>query len=78
MILCGLPFGTAILSVLETKFVGVSAAPAAVAVFMVAGLAAANTSAGAPCTVWVASVALDPKLKVTVLPACFASKSLPI
>jgi hypothetical protein len=57
---------------------GVFAAPAAVTLVIVAGLAAAKMSAGAPCTIWVASVALDPKLKVTLLPGFLASKSLPI
>ena len=44
---------------------------------MVAGLAAAKTSAGAPWVIWVARVALEPKLNVTVLPD-LAWKSLPI
>ena len=68
VILPGLPFGTAICSVLDTKSTGAPAPPASVTVFMVAGLAAAKTSAGAPALIWVARVALDPKLKVTVLP----------
>ena len=63
---------------LETKSVGRVRGAGAVTVFIVAGLAAAKTSAGAPCTIWVARVALDPKLKVTLLPGFLASKSLPI
>ena len=46
-------------------------------VFIVAGLAAAKTSAGAPALIWVARVALEPKLKVTLLPDR-PSKSVPI
>ena len=77
VILPGLPFGTAICSVFETKSTGAPAPPASVTVFMVAGLAAAKTSAGAPALIWVARVALDPKLKVTVLPEA-VRKSAPI
>ena len=56
----GFPLGTAISRVLDTKSVGAAAAPASVTVFIVAGLAAAKTSAGAPWVIWVASVALEP------------------
>src|SRR5262245_44733487 len=45
---------------------------------MVAGLAAAKTSAGAPSLIWVASAELPAKLKVTLEPGLAASKSLPI
>ena len=46
-------------------------------VFIVAGLAAANTSAGAPWTICWARVALEPKLNRTVVPGWAASKVLP-
>src|SRR5262245_65708364 len=45
---------------------------------MVAGLAAAKTSAGAPSLIWVASAELPAKLNVTLTPGLAASKSLPI
>ena len=65
VIWAGLPAGTAICSVLDAKSTGRGRAPpASVTVFMVAGLAAAKTSAGAPWLIWVASVELEPKLKV--------------
>ena len=41
-------------------------------------LAEAKTSAGAFWVIWVASVLLAPKLKVTFAPGCAASKSFPI
>ena len=41
-------------------------------------LAEANTSAGAPDVIWVASAELPAKLKVTVVPGFAASKALPI
>ena len=62
----GLPFGTAMTSWFFTKMAGVPvASPASVTVFMVAGLAAANTSAGAPEVIWVARPELPPNEKVT-------------
>src|SRR5262249_37074705 len=75
----GLPFGTAMTSWLRTNVVGVpSPLPASVTVFMLAGAAEANTSAGAPWLIWLASAELAAKLKVTVDPGLAASKSLPI
>src|SRR4029453_13941528 len=74
----GFPLGTAIWRTLETKFVGSSAAPTSVTVLIVAGLAAAKTSIGAPSSIWVASVALEPKLKITVVPGFVASNCLPM
>src|SRR5690606_36519736 len=73
----GLPAGTAICSLLRAKTAGEFAREAAVTVFMVAGLAAANTSAGAPCTICWARVALEPKLNRTDVPGCAASNALP-
>ena len=53
----GLPFSTMISAVLRVKICGVPvASPASVTVFMFAGAAEANTSAGAP---WVISVASE-------------------
>nr|BFE80354.1 hypothetical protein GCM10020093_029550 [Planobispora longispora] len=46
-------------------------------VFMVAGLAAANTSAGAPWTICWARVALEPKLNSTVTPGWASLNVLP-
>ena len=51
--------------------------PVSVTVLIVAGLAAAKTSAGAPWLIWVASVELAPKLKVTLAPD-LAWKSWPM
>src|SRR5215210_7289300 len=73
----GFPTGTAIRRVLETKSTDVPARWASVTDFMVAGLAAANTSPGAPWVIWLARVALEPKLKRTMAPD-LASKSTPI
>ena len=75
----GLPFGTAMTSWFFTNVTGSPAAsPASVTVFMVAGLAAANTSAGAPEMICCARPELPPNEKVTVVPGLAASKSLPI
>ena len=52
--------------------------PASVTVFMFAGAAEANTSAGAPWLICVASAELPAKLNLTVAPGLAASKSLPI
>jgi hypothetical protein len=61
--------GTAISSRLRTKVVGCPDAMwASVTVFMVAGLAAANTSAGAPWVICCARPELPPKLNLTVTP----------
>ena len=65
----GLPFGTAITSWFLANTAGVPVdSPASVTVFMVAGLAAAKTSAGAPEVIWVASPELPPNEKVTFCP----------
>src|SRR5215469_760680 len=57
VIFLGLPFSTMISPVLEAKVCGVpTASPASVTVFMFAGAAEANTSAGAP---WLIDVASD-------------------
>src|SRR5829696_4000202 len=74
----GLSGGTAIWSLLRTKTSGSAASPASVTVFMVAGLAAAKTSAGAPATICWARAELAPKLKVTVVPGFSVRKSSPI
>ena len=59
----GLSFGTAISSTFSVKTAGVPAASlASVTVAIVVGLAAANTSAGAPWVIWVASAELPAKL----------------
>src|SRR5215467_7758381 len=56
-IFCGLPFSTMISAVLLAKVTGVPAAsPLSVTVFMFSGAAEANTSAGAP---WLIDVASD-------------------
>jgi hypothetical protein len=71
--------GTAITSWFLTNTTGEpSPLPASVTVFMVGGLAAAKTSAGAPWLICVASAELLAKLKVTLEPGLAASKSLPI
>src|SRR5215470_14694801 len=57
VIFCGLPFSTMISAVLAAKVTGVPvASPASVTVFMFSGAAEANTSAGAP---WLIEVASD-------------------
>src|SRR5262249_37080987 len=75
----GLPFGTAMTSWLRTNVMGVpSPLPASVTVFMFAGAAEANTSAGAPWSIWVASAELPAKLNVTFDPGLAASNFWPI
>src|SRR5690349_12241996 len=74
VILPGLPFGTAISRVLLTKLVGV---PLSFTSPMFFGAAEAKTSAGAPSLICLASAELPAKLKVTFVPGCAASKSLP-
>ncbi|CAO5185309.1 hypothetical protein FAIPA1_50073 [Frankia sp. AiPs1] len=74
----GLAAGTAMTSWLRTNtFVAELFRPLSVTVFMVAGLAAANTSAGAPAVSCVASVELPPKENFTVEPGLAASNCLP-
>jgi hypothetical protein len=53
------------------------ASHASVTIFIVIGLAAANTSAGAPPVMLAARESLPPKLKVTFVPGCSFSNSLP-
>jgi hypothetical protein len=75
----GLPLGTAMTSWFLTKTTGAPAAsPASVTVFIVVGLAAANTSAGAPEVICWARPELPPYEKVTSRWGFCASKSLPI
>lgn len=75
---CGLPGGVAISSWLRTKVDGSPCpSPASVTVFMVVGLAAAKTSAGAPAVMLAARVSLPPKLKVTFVPGYAVSNCLP-
>lgn len=77
-ILSGLPGRVAISSWLRTKVAGVPvASPASVTIFIVLGLAEANTSAGAPPVMLAARESLPPKLKVTFVPGWAFSNSLP-
>ena len=67
MILAGLPGGTAISRVLVAKFTGApSTRPSPVALSMFLVSAEANTSAGAPCWIWVTRSEEPAKLKLTV------------
>jgi hypothetical protein len=61
-----------------TKFVEPVASPADTTCFMFFGDAEANTSAGAPLVIWVASVELAPKLNVTFVPGFAASNCWPM
>ena len=74
----GLPGGVAISTRLATKTVGAAALPACTTAVMLPGAAEANTSAGAPWSIWVASVELASKLNVIFVPACAAWNCLPI
>ena len=61
----GLSLGTITTRRLRTKTEGVAAiSPLAAARVICAWLAEANTSAGAPCAIWVASVSEPPKLNL--------------
>src|SRR4029453_12833834 len=72
----GLPFSTTIWSWLLTKFCGVPTRSLTLSMF---GMSAeANTSAGAPCWIWVARAWLPAKLKVTLVAPLAAVKSSPI
>src|SRR4029453_8433748 len=62
----GLPFSTTIWSRLLAKFWGVPTRSLTLSMLVVA--AEANTSAGAPCWIWVARAWLPAKLKVTLVP----------
>src|SRR6476661_1752626 len=75
--LAGLLGGTAISMTFLAKSCGVVASPASVTCVMFFLLADANTSAGAPWVICSASPELGPKLKVTLVPGCAASKLLP-
>ena len=64
----GFPGFTTISNELRAKITGVpSMSPDFCTVCMSPGEAEANTSAGAPCWIWVASVPDEPKLKATVV-----------
>jgi len=75
VMLAGFDGGTTRVRMLVAYTIGVpSARPASVTVFIVASLAVARMSAGAPCTIWAASAELPPKLSVMVTPGCSFSK----
>jgi hypothetical protein len=59
------------------KSCGLDASPALTTVFMFAGAAEANTSAGAPLVISVAKPELGPKLNFTVSPGWAASNCFP-
>src|SRR5690606_33433812 len=74
----GLPAGTAMTSWLRVNVTGAPALPpASVTVCIVAGLAAANTSAGAPSLICWANVELPAKLNVTDTSGCASSNCSP-
>src|SRR5262245_65746330 len=56
---------------------GFAAPPASTTSVMFFWLAEANTSAGAPLLIWVASAELAAKLNLTVAPGCAASNCWP-
>src|SRR3954471_4787991 len=62
LIPAGLPFGTMITSLLVAKVTGFPTMPALYRAWGASGLAAANTSAGAPRRIWAASVSDPAKL----------------
>ncbi len=69
----GFPGGTAMRNSLEAKLAGPAAAPASTTRFMVAVLAEAKTSAGAPSRIWSRSEELEAKLRVTLVSGWVAS-----
>src|SRR6266508_1114928 len=71
----GLPLATTICSRLLANTRGGPTRLATLSMLLVS--AEANTSAGAPCWIWVASAWLPAKLKVTLVSGCAAVKSLP-
>src|SRR5215211_4872086 len=71
----GLPFSTTMASRLLAKFWGV--ATRSLTLSMLARSAEANTSAGAPCWIWVARAWLPAKLKVTLSPPLAAAYCRP-
>ena len=73
----GLAVGTATSITLLANVTGLDASPAVTTCCMFAGAAEANTSAGAPLTIWVARAELAPKLKVTFTPGWAASNCFP-
>src|SRR5664280_2429458 len=74
----GLPGFTTISSVLRAKMTGFpTMSPEDCAVVMSLVLAEANTSAGAPCWIWVTSAPDDPRLNVMVVPGWADSNRLP-
>src|SRR5450759_622690 len=74
----GLPGFTTISSVFRAKITGFpSMSPEDCAVVMSLVLAEANTSAGAPCVIWVTSAPDDPKLNVMVAPGWADWNSVP-
>src|SRR6266508_851156 len=72
----GLPLTTMIWSRLLAKFCGVATRSVTLPMLVVS--AEANTSAGAPCWIWVASAWLPAKLKVTLVPPLAAVYCSPI
>src|SRR5580698_11606874 len=73
----GLFGGTATSAVFLAKSCGLDASPALTTVFMFAGAAEANTSAGAPLVISVARPELGPKLNFTVSPGWAVSNCFP-
>src|SRR5580693_1173529 len=73
----GLFGGTATSAVFLAKSCGLDASPALTTVFMFAGAAEANTSAGAPLVISVAKPELGPKLNFTVSPGWAVSNCFP-
>src|ERR1700733_9609439 len=73
----GLFGGTATSAVFLAKSCGLDASPALTTVFMFAGAAEANTSAGAPLVISVAKPELGPKLNFTESPGWAASNCFP-
>ena len=73
----GLAGGTATSITLLANVTGLDASPAVTTCCMFVGLAEANTSAGAPLTIWVARAELAPKLNVTFTPGWAASNCFP-
>src|SRR5215213_4224604 len=71
----GLPFSTTIWSRLLAKLWGVPARPSTLS--MLSRSAEANTSAGAPCWIWVARAWLPAKLKMTLSPPLAAAYCRP-
>lgn len=74
----GLVVGTAMVMLFVAKVLGFTVAPDLIAVAIVAELAAANTSAGAPSATCVASDELAAKVTMTRTPGCERSKSAAI